>query len=557
MNFDRSIDPHRPLYHFSPPLGWWGGGPDGTIHHGGQYHVFYQFDPYMGSTSGNASWGHAVSRDLVHWEHRPVAIGPTPFGADQYAAFARSDLVRSLDRSGIPPILYDREVCFSGSAVIDRGVPTLVYTGILHGLQDAPVMLGRSQCIATSDDGMLTWRKHPANPVIPHPPPELVDPSRRPEAPVWTEGVLPSPRRWLEQEGQDRAIDGRRLDAVEEDETRGQLTAWHDPHVWREGETWYMGLGCGFLGVGGAVLLYRSPDLISWEYMHPLVRRLRPGVQPLAGAGLLCARRTGTCCSPRRLRAAAPARPSTWWGSTAATASPRNPRGSSTPTRWPASTAPAPCSIPRAGASCSGCWPSGAWSPAIRTAGPGSSPCPGCSGSVRGTACSWTRPPRSARAASRDWEFAGEELSPGRPLALAPVQGDCLEMVAEINPGSAREIGLQLRRSPGGEEETVVRYDRGEAVLGVDTTRSSLEPDTGRTVSAAPLDLKPGERLRLHLFLDRSTLEVFANRRACASDRLYPTREDSLGAGLFALGGRARLESLRVWRRRSVFFPQG
>ncbi len=45
MNFDRSIDPHRPLYHFSPPLGWWDGGPDGTIHHDGRYHVFYQFDP--------------------------------------------------------------------------------------------------------------------------------------------------------------------------------------------------------------------------------------------------------------------------------------------------------------------------------------------------------------------------------------------------------------------------------------------------------------------------------------------------------------------------------
>ena len=156
-----------------------------------------------------------------------------------------------------------------------------------------------------------------------------------------------------------------------------------------------------------------------------------------------------------------------------------------------------------------------------------------------------------------DWEFSGEELPPGRPPALAPVQGDCLEMAAETDPGEAREVGLQLRRSPGGEEETVVRYDRREAVLGVDTTKSSLEPDTGRTVSATPLDLKPGERLRLHLFLDRSTLEVFADRRACASDRLYPTREDSLGAGLFALGGRDRLESIRVWRRRSVFFPEG
>ena len=77
-----------------------------------------------------------------------------------------------------------------------------------------------------------------------------------------------------------------------------------------------------------------------------------------------------------------------------------------------------------------------------------------------------------------DWVFPGEELAPDRPFALDPVHGDCLEMVAEIDPGSAREVGLKLRRSPGGEEETV-RYDRTEAALGVDTTRSSLEPDTG------------------------------------------------------------------------------
>ena len=401
MNFDRSIDPHRPLYHFSPPLGWWGGGPDGTIHHDGQYHVFYQFDPYMGSTSGNASWGHAVSRDLVHWEHRPVAIGPTPFGAGYYAAFARSDLVRSLDRSGIPPILYDREVCFSGSAVIDRGVPTLVYTGILHGLQDAPVMLGRSQCIATSDDGMLTWRKHPANPVIPHPPPGLADPSQRPEAPVWTEGVLPSTAAVAGTGGagpRHRRAPARRRRGGRNPRPAHRLAR---PPRMAGGRDLVHGARCGFLGVGGAVLLYRSPDLISWEYMHPLCVGSRPGGTTAGWCRTSSRSGTGTCFSPRRLRAAAPARRFTWWGSTAITASSRYPRGSSTPTRWHASTAPAPCSIRRAGAFCSGCWPRGAWSPTTRTAGPGSSPCPGFWNSARGTACSWTRLPRSARAASR------------------------------------------------------------------------------------------------------------------------------------------------------------
>ena len=70
-----------------------------------------------------------------------------------------------------------------------------------------------------------------------------------------------------------------------------------------------------------------------------------------------------------------------------------------------------------------------------------------------------------------DWEFPGEELAPDRPFALDPVHGDCLEMVAEIDPGSAREVGLKLRRSAGGEEVTAVRYDRHEATLGGERRR--------------------------------------------------------------------------------------
>ena len=70
MNFDRSVDPHRPLYHYSPPLGWWGGGPDGTVCYNGEYHVFYQYHPYEGEhwnpwLEGGAFWAHIVSDDLI------------------------------------------------------------------------------------------------------------------------------------------------------------------------------------------------------------------------------------------------------------------------------------------------------------------------------------------------------------------------------------------------------------------------------------------------------------------------------------------------------------
>jgi len=78
------------------------------------------------------------------------------------------------------------------------------------------------QCIATSTDDLLTWEKHAGNPVIVAPP-----------------------------EGLD-------------------VTGFRDPCVWREGDTWYALIGSGIQGVGGTALLYKSPDLIHWEYVHPL-----------------------------------------------------------------------------------------------------------------------------------------------------------------------------------------------------------------------------------------------------------------------------------------------
>lgn len=554
MNFDRSIDPYRPLFHFSPPHGWWGGGPDGTIYHNGYYHVFYQYDPYMACTSGNASWGHTVSRDLVHWEHRPVAIGPTPFSAEHYKEFAQSKLVKTIDRSKTPPIVYDREVCFSGSAVINDGVPTLIYTGMLHGLQDVPIMMGRSQCIATSDDGMLTWKKHPQNPVITHPPDELVDPSELDQLYEWTEGILPSPQRWLDQFGQDRAFDGRTLDTAESEVTRGQLTAWHDPHVWREGNMWYMGLGCGFLGVGGAILLYRSSDLISWEYLHPLCvgtepeynRWLVPDFFPLRDKHVLIVAATSRGQSGKSIYMV----------------------GSYNNNRFTPEvegfldTHPMACfHCPRTLIDQNGRrimmgvlaerrlvsdnlhgWAGVLSLPRLLELGSDNrlliSP-------VK-EVCSSGAP---------DWAVEKVELLKNTPFALRDGKGDCLEIIAEIEIESAEEVVLKLRRSANGEEETVVCYDRKKNMLMVDTTRSSLSVDTGHTVSETPFVGKKIDRLRLHVFLDRSVIEVFANQRVSASDRLYPTRDDSLGIQVMVRAGTALLTSLKIWRKESIFFP--
>ena len=64
----------RPLFHLTPPAGFLGD-PNGLIHWQGSHHVFYQWNP-VATAFGRMHWGHAVSSDLLRWEHRPVALVP-------------------------------------------------------------------------------------------------------------------------------------------------------------------------------------------------------------------------------------------------------------------------------------------------------------------------------------------------------------------------------------------------------------------------------------------------------------------------------------------------
>ena len=99
-------DPHRPHYHFLPPANWLND-PNGLIQWNGEYHMFYQYNP-NGPFHGTIHWGHAVSADLVHWRHLPIALAPEAGTADE-------------------------DGCWSGCAVDDSGVPTLIYSGHRDG----------------------------------------------------------------------------------------------------------------------------------------------------------------------------------------------------------------------------------------------------------------------------------------------------------------------------------------------------------------------------------------------------------------------------------------
>jgi beta-fructofuranosidase len=139
-------DPHRPAFHFLPAKNWMND-PNGLIQWRGQYHLFYQHNPY-GPNHANMHWGHAVSDDLVGWTELPVALAPQPGGPDAGG-------------------------CWSGCAVDNHGVPTFVYTGV----HPQTVCLA-TPSPATSGDDTLTWQQHPANPVIAGPPAAFAGPSQ-------------------------------------------------------------------------------------------------------------------------------------------------------------------------------------------------------------------------------------------------------------------------------------------------------------------------------------------------------------------------------------------
>jgi beta-fructofuranosidase len=143
---------------------------------------------------------------------------------------------------------------------------------------------------------------------------------------------------------------------------------------------------------------------------------------------------------------------------------------------------------------------------------------------------------------------------------LNEISGDCIEVALEIAPQDAKSVGIKVRRSPDGEEETVIAYDAEAKQLSIDVAKSSLDkqikyytccmyggenPEV--TEQAAPFELRDGEPLQLRVFIDHSIVEVFANERQCVTQHVYPTREDSLGITLFAKGGEAKVTSIDAW----------
>ena len=181
---------YRLGYHLMTNGGWMND-PNGFCFFQGYYHIFYQYYPY-GVEWGPMHWGHARSKDMLHWETLPVALSPDE----------------------------KDDGCFSGSAIEYDGKLWLVYTGH-HYRSDDPEDFYEDQNLAWSEDG-IHFTKYAGNPVL-HTP---------------------------------------------ADNTKH----FRDPKVWQKDDTFYMVLGSQGTDELGRALIYSSPDLVHWQEVSVLAK---------------------------------------------------------------------------------------------------------------------------------------------------------------------------------------------------------------------------------------------------------------------------------------------
>ncbi|MFB5759632.1 glycoside hydrolase family 32 protein [Paenibacillus medicaginis] len=462
---------YRLNYHLMAEYGWMND-PNGFIHYKEQYHLFYQHYPYE-PVWGPMHWGHAVSHDLMKWDYLPVALAP----------------------DGV----FDRDGCFSGSAIEQDGKLVLMYTGHVVTGPDKDQDYKQSQGIALSEDG-VTFEKWEGNPVIGY-------------------------------------------DAVPSMVSRKDF---RDPKVFRHSDQYYAVLGSNDAKGNGLVLLYRSNDLRSWTYVNVLARSDGrfgdnwecPDLFPLGGRHVFM-------LSPQRMPAQGEAYRnlhSTMYG-----IGDFDPvAGTFTAERY----APvdhgfdfyAPQSTVDDKGRCIIIGWMDMWESDMPTqqghhwAGAMSLPREVV---IDGGRLLFRPLEETEKYRSNLFEQPVTVLTGEQTLETG---GDSYELQAvfEFEAGKTEEFGLKLR--VGGGEETVLSYRPGDGLFRFNRDRSGIGPGGERRVYLGQDD----GRLELRIFVDKSSVEVFiGDGEYVLTGRIYPGPK-SLGICAFAEGA-CSLVLFRKW----------
>lgn len=185
-------DPYRLHYHVMPPVGLLND-PNGLVYFNQLYHLFFQWNPFQ-TDHGSKFWAHMTSKDLIHWEWQPIALAPSdPF---------------------------DKNGCYSGSAIVHENKLYLFYTG---NVRDQAGNRESNQCLAISEDGITFEKKGPLFTV--------------------PEGYTPH---------------------------------FRDPKVWKENDMWYLVIGAQTEHLQGRALLYKSQNITEWQLVGEISDKEKP-----------------------------------------------------------------------------------------------------------------------------------------------------------------------------------------------------------------------------------------------------------------------------------------
>jgi len=477
-------EPWRPQYHFTPSVNFMND-PNGTVYYKGEYHLFYQYNP-EGNTWGHMGWGHAVSTDLVHWQNLPIALHEQP---GKYMIFSGSAVVDWNNSSGL---------C-KNPEPDDRSCLIAIYTAAYKDKQ--------KQHIAFSNDRGRTWTNYSGNPVADLDAPDFRDPNV-----FWYE----SQHKWV-------------MVAVRADERMLVIFDSPDLKHWTKRST--------FGPAGDTAGQWECPDLVQLpvegtkEKKWVLIINRNPGA-PAGGTGV---RYVIGNFDGANFVSETPDLPVLWadWGKDFYATNTWN-------------------DLPQSGARA--VWigwfsnwqyanvePTKLWRGAMSI--------PRTLALRRyGEQLRLAQRPIRELEQLRHTTFTILNASVGevnKKIREAGLKGEVYELEAELQPGSAGEVGLRLRKSQSG--ETLVGFDRKRSEVFVDRTRSGEVSFSKDFPGRHAARLEPQTTIKLHVFVDRSSIEVFANDgERVISDRIYPT-QGSDEIQLYEENRGGKVVSLTIW----------
>jgi beta-fructofuranosidase len=483
-----SADPYRPIYHYVNPEGRLND-PNGLCFWQGRWHLFYQAYP---PEDPRQHWGHAVSKDLVHWQDLPLAIYPNP----------------------------EKHV-FSGSALVEKDRVLAMYDGTMVG-----------NMIAVSDDPLLlNWEKLTGDAVIP-----LND-------------ELPIPRRhtirvgdpflW-KKDGLYYVIVGHMKEYENSTEVRADTydPEKDAPHV-------------------RANYLFKSKDLKNWEYMHPFVEGDRftmvgddgscPYFLPIGDRHILLffSHQSGGQYllgdyDKERDKFVSTSHDYFNHG--------RVKVGSIH--------APSATSDGNGGViiifNMTAAKPTKGWNQLMTLP---------MQLTLSDTGNELNMQPAGAIKSLREnhQRVAPMTLPANEEVVFDHIQGNAMEIVAEVDLQNAHHVQLNVLRSPDKQEYTQITFYRNggyrnQSVISIETTNSSTLPDVQtRPPETAQLELREGEPLQLRVFIDKSVVEVYANERQYAAVRVYPGLQESTGVSMRSGKEASKLLSFDTWQMKNIW----